>query len=57
MKVIAKLVSKQILDQHASKGICTKFQTSAPFCARITNAYSTTYRVGFLKVLNTGCPF
>ena len=41
MKVVAQLVSQQILDHHASKGICTKFQTSALFGARITNAHST----------------
>ena len=41
MKVIAQLVSKPILNKHASKSICTKFQPSATFCARITNAYWT----------------
>ena len=42
MKIIAQIVSKPILNKHASKSICTKFQPSATFCARITNAYWTT---------------
>ena len=45
MKIIAQLVSKPILNKHASKSICTKFQPSATFCARITNAYWTKAKI------------